>query len=41
MLKERLAPSLTKRRTNWREPWSVGLKIVATLRFLATGETYD
>ena len=40
MLKERLAPRLTERRTNWREPLSVGLKIAATLRFLATGETY-
>ena len=40
MLKERLGPRLTKRRTNWREPLSVGLKIATTLRYLATGETY-
>ena len=36
MLKERLAPRLTKQKTNW----SVGLKIATTLRYLATGETY-
>ena len=40
MLKERLAPRLTKQTTNWREPLSVGLKIATTLRYLATGETY-
>ena len=40
MLKERLAPRLAKRRTNWREPLSVGLKIAITLRYLATDETY-
>ena len=39
-LKEGFAPRLTKRRTNWREPLSVGLKIAVTLRLLATGETY-
>ena len=40
MLKERLAASLTKQPTNWREPLSVGLKIAANLRYLASGETY-
>ena len=40
MLKERLEPRLTKRKTNWREPLSVGMKIAITLRFLATGESY-
>ena len=40
MLKERLAPRLTKRRTNWREPLSVDLKIATNLRYLATVETY-
>ena len=40
VLKERLTTRLTKRRTNWREPLSVGLKFSATPRFLATGETY-
>ena len=35
-----LAPRLTKQKTNWREPLSVGLKIATTLRYLATGETY-
>ena len=40
MLKERLAPRFTKRRTNWREPLSVNLKVVTTLRYLATRETY-
>ena len=40
MLKERLVPRLTKRKTNWREPLSVGMKIAITLRFLATGESY-
>ena len=39
MLRERLAPRLTKQKTNWREPWSVGLKIATTLRYLASGET--
>ena len=34
MLKERLAPRLTKQKTNWREPLSVGLKIATTLRYL-------
>ena len=40
MLKERLAPRLTKQTTNWRGPLSVGLKIATTLKYLATGETY-
>ena len=39
MLKERLAPRLTKKRTNWRDQCAA-FKIAATLRFLATGETY-
>ena len=40
MLKERLAPRLTKQTTNLGEPLSVGLKIATTLRYLATRETY-
>ena len=40
MLKERLAPRLTKQKTNWREPLSVGVKIATTLRYLASGKTY-
>ena len=31
MLKQRLAPRLTKQTTNWREPLSVGLKIALHL----------
>ena len=31
--------TLTKQKTNWRGPLSVGLKIASTLRYLATGET--
>ena len=34
MLRERLAPRLTKQKTNWREPLSMDL------RYLATGESY-
>ena len=37
MLKERLAPRLSKQKTDWRVPLSVGLKIDITLRYLATG----
>ena len=40
MLRERLAPRVTKQTTNWKEPLNVGLKITTTLRYLATGETY-
>ena len=40
MLRERLASRLTKQKTNWRKPLSVGLKIATTLRYLSSGEEY-
>lgn len=39
-LLERLAPRITKKTTNWREPIEPGLKLALTLRHLATGATY-
>ena len=40
MLTERLAQMLPKRRTNWRDHLSVGLKIATALRYLVTLENY-
>lgn len=37
---EKLAPHLQKQSTFMREPLQVGLKLAATLRFLATGNSY-
>ena len=37
---EKLAPRLQKQSTFMREPLQVGLKLAATLRFLATGNSY-
>ena len=40
MLKERLAPRLTKRSSNWRKLLCAGLKIVLTLLHLAISQSY-
>ncbi|XP_071105394.1 uncharacterized protein [Haliotis cracherodii] len=37
---EKLTPHLMKQTTLMREPLEVGLKLAATLRFLATGNSY-
>ncbi|XP_068204669.1 uncharacterized protein [Palaemon carinicauda] len=38
---EKLTPRLQKQSTFMREPLQVGLKLAATLRFLATGNSYQ
>lgn len=40
-LLERLRPQLTKKTTNMREPVSAEERLIATLRFLATGRNYE
>ena len=37
---EKLTPHIKKQTTFMREPLEVGLKLAATLRFLATGNSY-
>ena len=37
---EKLTPHIKKQTTFMREPLAVGLKLAATLRFLATGNSY-
>ena len=41
MIKARVHPHLVRQATNYRGPLSVGLKLAITLRFLATGESYQ
>ena len=40
MIKSRLEPCLARQTTNYRAPISVGEKLVLTIRYLATGESY-
>ena len=40
MIKTRLEPCLARQATNYRAPISVGEKLVLTIRYLATGESY-
>ena len=40
MINVRVQPRLAKEATNYRVPLSVGIKLVITLRYLATGESY-
>jgi len=37
---EKLTPHIKKQTTFTREPLEVGIKLAATLRFLATGNSY-
>ena len=39
-LLQRLTPRITKKTTNWRSPLEPGLKVVITLRHLASGSRY-
>jgi len=40
-LLQRVAPALTKKTTSARKPLEPGLKLAVTLRYLATGQTYE
>ena len=40
-LMELVGPRITKQRTNMREPVPAEAKLAITLRFLATGESYE
>ena len=41
MLVKEIAPLITKKTTMMRQPIDPEIKIVITLRFLATGESYE